>query len=378
MTTTLHFDRQILSEIGKKLLASEFMRWWLGELRALLPARMRATVHTAADFLPLPIADVASPPQNPERRPLALTLPAAQVLRKNLTLPSVTEENLRQVLEYQIDQLTPFLPAQVYFGYRVRSRNFDSGQIVVQLAVTPRGPVDQALKTLSESAVTVRALVAQDMLQAGELLDMLGAEPVKTASQWRQGVTPWLAGFVALLVLAALALPLVIEREAVVQLLPWVEKGKKIAEATDTLRRGLEAQVDQHNYLLEKKKNTASMLMALEEISRILPDNTWLQHLDVKGKEWVLTGETASSTKLIGLFEQSAMFHEASFRAPLTKGQAPGMERYQLAALWRLPAELAKEAPAAVAPEVAASGPVVGPSLGLTGTASAGVGVKKP
>jgi general secretion pathway protein L len=375
MTTTLHIDRQGLSEIGKKLLASPFMRWWLGELRDMLPASMQASEQAAADFLPLPIADVAHPPENPGRRPLALTLPSTQVLRKTLTLPLATEENLRQVLEYQIDQLTPFTPTQVYFGCRVQSRDFDGGRIVVEMVATPRGPVDIARKTLGEAGMVVSALVAHNMLQAGDLLDMLGAESVKAPSRWRQGANPWLIGLVVLLALAVLALPLTIKREAVVQLLPFVEKGKKIAEATDTLRRSLEVQVDQHNYLLEKKKNTPSTLVALEEISRILPDNTWLQHLEVKGKEWVLTGETASSTKLIGLFEQSAMFQDASFRAPLTKGQAPGMERYQLAVKLHSPVEPVKEVPAAAVLEAATA---AGPNLGLTGTASSAVGGRKP
>ncbi len=71
--------------------------------------------------------------------------------------------------------------------------------------------------------------------------------------------------------------------------------------------------------------------MALEELTRVLPDDTWVQQLDIKGKELQIQGETASSFRLIGLFEQSAMFHDASFRAPLIKGQSSGSERYQLA-----------------------------------------------
>jgi len=55
-----------------------------------------------------------------------------------------------------------------------------------------------------------------------------------------------------------------------------------------------------------------------------------VQTIDLKGKELQIQGETASSVRLIGLFEQSPYFRDASFRSPLTKAQTSGYERYQL------------------------------------------------
>ena len=81
-------------------------------------------------------------------------------------------------------------------------------------------------------------------------------------------------------------------------------------------------------------------------MTRILPDDTWVQQLDIKGKELQIQGETASSVRLIGLFEQSAIFHDASFRSSLTKGQSSGTERYQLALQLRPMAENAASASA--------------------------------
>ena len=147
----------------------------------------------------------------------------------------------------------------------------------------------------------------------------------------KYGPNPWLAALLILLALAALTAPLVIKREAVVQLLPWVEKAKAAAETVDTVRRDLEARVDQHNYLLIKRQATPTVIQTLEELTRVLPDDTWVQSLDIKGNELLIQGETGSSVRMIGLFEQSSLFKDASFRAPLTKGQGSGMDRFQLA-----------------------------------------------
>jgi general secretion pathway protein L len=135
---------------------------------------------------------------------------------------------------------------------------------------------------------------------------------------------------VVLLALAALAVPPLIKREAVVQLLPWVDKGKKAAEAVSAVRVELEARVERHNYLIEKRQSSPAVIQVIEELTHLLPDDTWIQVFDLKGKKLVIQGETASSSKLVGLFENSTVFRDASFSSALYKGQLPGTERYQL------------------------------------------------
>jgi len=363
MNTSTENFKETLARLKQQLVASRFLRWWLGELASMAPAWVRPTSADAKSFILVPLEQATAQytrADSADQRELALTLPSSRVMRKTLTLPLATEENLRQVLEFQMEQHTPFPAAKVYFGYWVTGRNFELGQLSVEFVATPREGVDAAIKALSGLALQVRAVFAADMLAAGNLVNLLPAGLGKAPSALRHGANPWLAALVALLALAAVAMPLVIKREAVVQLLPWVEKGKKAAETVDTLRRELVARVDKHNYLLEKRQSAPTVIQALEELTRVLPDDTWVQTLDIKGKELQIQGETASSVRLIGLFEQSSMFREASFRSPLTKGQSSGTERYQLALQIRPVAAVAPIATPAASAAVAtpASAPV--------------------
>lgn len=357
MTTSMENYKDTLAKLKKQLVASRFLRWWLGELSSMVPAWMRAASLGAESFVLLPLELVSvqmSPPTVGGGRSLALTVPSSRVLRKALTLPLATEENLRQVLEFQLEQHTPFSPSQVYFGYAVKARDFDRGQLTVEFVATPRDAVDDAIKILGASGAQVRAMFVDDMLAADPLVNLLPATLATTPSPLRHGANPWLAALVALLALAAIAVPIVVKREAVVQMLPWVEKGKKAAETVDAMRRELDTRVEQHNYLLEKRQANPTVIQVLEELTRVLPDDTWVQTLDIKGKELQIQGETASSSKLIGLFEQSSMLRDASFRSPLFKGQLSGTERYQLAMQVR-PAQKPASAPVAALP--AASSP---------------------
>jgi general secretion pathway protein L len=71
-------------------------------------------------------------------------------------------------------------------------------------------------------------------------------------------------------------------------------------------------------------------------VSRLLPDNTWLAQFDLKNtgktREVLLSGETASASKLIEILEQSRIIGNAAPRGSITKGSLPNTERFQIAA----------------------------------------------
>jgi hypothetical protein len=98
----------------------------------------------------------------------------------------------------------------------------------------------------------------------------------------------------------------------------------------------LERQAADYNYLLARRHSAYPVGAYVEEISRLLPDNTWLQQLDIrtagKSKELVITGETASSSRLIELLEQSRMMQNAGPRGPTTRGSLPNVERFMIGA----------------------------------------------
>ena len=412
MNTSTEDYKQTLVRLKKHLVSSRFLRWWLGELSSVVPAALHPAGLDTESFtlvrleqgraflrlfdngsvqdagsVTLQALDAAAQRQafiatlvkvRNGQRDVVIALPSDRVLRKTLTLPLATEENLRQVLEFQMEEYTPFPLSQVYFGHRVAGRDFARGQLAVEFAATPRDAVDEAVQRLNDWGCVVRAAVAEDMLAAGTLVNLLPAAQGKPPSLLRHGLNPWLAGLVMLLAIAAMAMPLIIKREAVVQMQPWLEKSKTAAEAADALRRDLATRIEEHNYLLEKRQALPAVIVALEELTRILPDDTWVQQLDVKGKELQIQGETASSVKLIGLFEQSGRFYDASFRSPLTKGQTAGAERYQLALQMRpMPTSPVVVVPAGV--QQSAAFPAASPVIVIPANkSSAPVTVQKP
>ena len=86
-----------------------------------------------------------------------------------------------------------------------------------------------------------------------------------------------------------------------------------------------------YNFALSRKYAFPSALQSVEDLSKLLPDDTWLTQLEMKNpakgkeakREIVVRGESANAGRLISLFEESKLFSDAAPRSPTTKIQ-PG------------------------------------------------------
>jgi len=350
---------------------ANFWRWWIGELANLVPERIsrlgggvrapllavegdvvrlleprgsaageEATVLLSSlDEARGKAAVRALLERAGETRARArLALGRDEALVRRVTLPAATEENLAQVLAFEMDRLTPFKAEDVYFDYRVISRDPGAGQVLVQVAIARRDLVDTLVSKLRSLGVSVQGVaVRDDVGHPAAPLDLMPRElRGERESSRERTIQGLLLGTVAVLLVIALFLPVWQKRETVIALHPLLAKAKQAAEATDAIARELERQVGDYNFLLAKKHGTQPVLAFMEEISRLLPDHTWLSQLDVrttgKTREVSIAGETASASKLIEILEQSTLLQNAAPRGSVTRGSQPGLERFQITA----------------------------------------------
>jgi len=349
---------------------ADFWRWWRGEVVRMLPERFSAFGGGGSTPLVLlegdeaVVVDPHAPPGAEKRASLAgldearrraqvrtmlelagetrgrarAALRHDEALMRRVILPAATEENLAEVLGFEMDRLSPFKADEIYFDQRVVSRDANTNQITVELAIARRESVDSRVRELAALGASVQGVaLLDDARRSPDAFDLLPSEQRGERETSRERVVRnSLIAAVALLFLAALVFPVWKKREAVVALLPAVEKARVDAQATDAVLKDLERQAADYNFLLARKYAWYPTAAYVEELSRLLPDNTWLQQLDVKtsgkAKEVVITGETASSSKLIELLETSKMLQNASPRGPTTRGSTPGSERFMIGA----------------------------------------------
>jgi general secretion pathway protein L len=355
----------LLSTYAKRYHLDAVPRWWWGEILALLPRGLRGKVQTKDERLVLSVdgpemvvcCHKTGSPEVLGRFPLAyeqaeqkdalateiskkgskcssvtLRLPAQYALRKLVELPLAAEENLRAVLAYEMDRNTPFKADQVYYDYEILARQPEKRRMEVRLVVVPRPLVDDALQKLAGWGMQPHCVDVAD--PDGTSACKVNLLPVEQRIVHQRHPRRWVkVGFAAatgLLLVSAVVVPLWQEHQTATDLLPKVTKAEKEAEQVQNVRAQLEQLIGESRHLLDKKMQSPVFVDVLNELTRVLPDDTWLSSIELKGRQVRIQGESAASSALIGLIEASPLFAGTSFSSPVTQNPTTGHERFQL------------------------------------------------
>ena len=366
MTNKIQAARQPRFTFDRNSSLGYFWRWWSGELIALVPQWLRQFSANAANGLLIEVTpqviilhrwlqgsltehgrvDRQSGDRDTQGiafqaffsklhkrdEQVALWLAETQCLVKQIELPLAAAKNLRQVLGFEMDRHTPFKAEQIYFDFRVLRVDNQKNRLAVKLVVAPRLEMDGSLDLLERWGTLANAAYVAIAEPNGDAINLMPSERKTTQLSKLRRINPGLLLLTLILAMAAITIPIWQKRQAVIALLPIVDRAKQQARETDVLRRDQERLAAEYNFMLDKKQAAPPLVILLEELSHLLPDDTWVQQFNLKGKELQIQGETGSSSKLIALIESTRILHDANFRSPLTKGNMPNSERYHLVA----------------------------------------------
>lgn len=316
-------ERLILRLAGEDL---EILR----ELDAGMPSRRVARIDLAApDAADRRALDQA---RRAPRTALVLRLPADCALRRTLSLPTATLENLREVLGFEMDRHTPFKVEDVYYDARLMEIDAKAQQALIDLTVVPRGVADSALQRLRALGVHPQCLDVGGEEPQRDALNLLPQGQHGDGRGRSRALDSVLAMATVALLAAIVALPLLRKQAQNRELLAAVAKARQEAEATNERAREAEALVGQSRFLDDRRRASPGALAMIEELSAITPEDTWLSRLSIEGRQLTLQGESGSATALIGLYENSPSLANVRFRAQLTKNVSTGRDRFDIGA----------------------------------------------
>lgn len=340
-------------------LADAFLTWWLGELRALVPARLAQALAAPRPTLRLDLgpsvvirrvadgrehavgqiagddpaalgAVLAQLGTEDRATGVVVRLPPDQVLRRRLELPLATARELRPLIGFELERQTPLTAEQAYFDCRVLRRDRAARRMIVALAVARREVVDRAARSVTDWGVAVDSVGVQAMAGEDWAISLLPRPPAGLDQRRRRLALAGLAGLALVLGAALLfADGARADRNAAI-LQARLAEARKAADATGALRNRADALTAETRFL-PVLRQTHSPARMLNDLARALPDGTWLTGLAIDGTALRLDGQSADAAGLIDRLDAVAGFADAHFTAPLIKESGGGTERFSIA-----------------------------------------------
>lgn len=340
-----------------------FLRWWGGELRSLLPerwSRVLAVEHAALvlavdrEDLAVAVADGRGTRElarlrleerdnlaaalegalDEERRalPRILLLPPGVVLRRPITLPAAALDNLRTVLGFELDRQTPFKPEQVVYDSRVLRNDAGAKQVLVELALIPKERLQAALAVIGGVAATLSGVDVRGPDGRALGYNFLPAEQRRGQRNTRLYLHAGLVAASVLFLLLAMGRLLDNRDEAVTRLGAESEERHDEARAAARLRDSLEEAALAANFLAIEKARQPSMVLLLDELTKLLPDDTYLERLNATRGEITLSGQSNQAAKLVSVLQASTLLRNPSLSGPIQPDARTGKDRFNITA----------------------------------------------
>lgn len=363
MTRTLARMRLAYARSGVK----RFLTWWARQLSPLVPVRVRRWLVERRDEIVVRVDDEAivvrrasEPPEaarviartepeevqraevlreldRAEERPeVVFCIASRHVLRRTLSLPLAAEENLRQVLGFEMDRQSPFRADQVYFDHRVLGRDAATKQLSVEIALVPRAHADAARAPLAALGVPLDALDA--CTEDGRLgFNLLPPEQRAARPNLWMRINTVLA-IVVVALLGVVMVQSLRNREAALEALrTQAEAQSREARSVAQLRTALSDAIEGANFLAEKKRARPAVIDVLLDVTRRLPEDTWLQRFQYNQGQVQLQGQSKEASSLIALLQQSPVLEAPALQGAITPDQRTGKEQFLIAANAKVP-----------------------------------------
>ncbi|MGD9265129.1 MAG: hypothetical protein PVJ71_05050 [Lysobacterales bacterium] len=328
--------------------AGQFLRWWGGELDKAMPQRFRERRQYAKRRLLIRIDDgelalsvdsggsiqfldafPTGQDFNLLRQRIRETLQQHELTEVNrellladdvvlatpVVMPLAAEVNLRPALAYEMDRHTPFRAEQVFYNWRVTSRDRDAGQIHFDLYATPREPVEEQLEFLQKLGLSPAGV---DVATPEGSLDVnLLPEELRFHIVNQQVRLNWILGAATVAILVfVMAQSLWLRQHQIEEINEAIDSVREQALAVQQIRKQIDDATDAAGFLQGRKIQNGYKSEILAELTRILPDNTFLDRLSMHSETTQLQGKSGDAQGLIELVNASPYFESASFRGP--------------------------------------------------------------
>lgn len=337
----------------------EFFHWWAGQMLGFLPSGLGQQDLGRSDALIIRLQDLSAPSAfvTVERRvrgveasfgsfaldsagidrlrDIAMRRPAgvvlevapALLLERTAVLPLAAESDLERVLGYEMDRITPFTANELFWTWHVVRRDRTRGKLDIRLSMIHRPGLVPVLEALRAAGLEPAMIVA---LGPDQSLRTIPVVRDAVAPERQRRALRWAAALCAVLLIATIATPLVLNERGIRAAETKIARLKPRVAEVELLRQRQAAEASGADVFAAALSRVGSPLQALSELTDILPDDTWLSALSLKQRVLTFTGQSARAARLITTLSADPAWRNPVFATPVTRADSGGSDQFSI------------------------------------------------
>lgn len=335
------------------------LTWWLQQMRDLGPASLRRSDRTrrpslvmAFETLDLSSAElfldgrsgratlgrhslgdiglpaVASGLSAAQRRSLVLQLPPDLLLQRDTILPLAAEPDLKRVVAFEMDRLTPFRADEVFWSCAVTLRDTARNQLHVRVTVVYRAQVEPILDALAQAGLVPVRIEAVNALSSCHAILLGTGRPDRTWFERRADSCAM--GACASLTAAAIALPFILQSIAGAGVDARIAAMRPQVMEAASRRANIASAVTAADAIAAARGQAGAMLQAIALLTDVLPDDTFLTTLNAQQRKLTFSGHSGTAARLIGAMAAQPRLQNPTFTAPVTHDETDGGDIFSI------------------------------------------------
>jgi len=252
------------------------------------------------------------------------------LLEKTLLLPLAAVDNLREVVRYELERVTPFRREDVFFDVRVNSRAVKEGSASIDLRLVQRKAIESEMQYLRHWGFDLNIDAVEIEREEDVVRLRLSHKDNAPLTGFRFGRWLWIANFG---LLSALVFWVLAEQQAKLAVLAGdaAMLRQQVSQSVELFDE-VERQRQRLNALNQQRLQRPKSVLIVEELSRLLPDEAHLRRIQIAGASIKLQGVSSNAASLVRTLETSSYFSNVRFEASVVRDARSDGERFSIAA----------------------------------------------
>ncbi len=312
--------------------AQDRLAWGIGDLRRQLAERglwpTRAQTLESIDGQRWTVIEARLQRAPKAGKASGLLVPEAECLWGTVHLPDMPEQALAQAIEETLWRVSPLPRDQILVAWNAQPNPEDGWSVEWGLCSRSNCQSWSSERGLPEAAPIF-------FVRHERAYGARSGKPQEVRQRWVHALVVFLGVLMVGAMVSPTLMPLVLEREAVRKSVRHIVEQEPLSIPIRQKLDDLRLHADLAAELRSQLEGDLPLASLIEALTQAVPDDTWLDRIDVNGRDVRITGLTGNTTDLIAQVSRQTMFLDVRATVASVRDSALNKERFTLEMRWR-------------------------------------------